>query len=379
MKKLLPFLVLIILASCGEKGSSEKSESENILENLTYTVDTLIVDSGDELINLKFGLGWFDRSADGKSLFLYDSDRSLFQEIDLEQMILNENFLFEKEGPNGTGRVNSFQVQSDRSILIPSFQNPGIFNLQGEQVRAFNLKPNDLKGAESMNGFAILTKMLWNSNTEKLYSLPGDITTGKFEFAITNPKSQTVQILPLSEMEKSQNFRVTQLEGDGAAAFTEVYDLIKFKDNFIISCTSGSGIYFYNTFKDNLKYLDFPHRLIPRQKSGEIKNDVGSSQEWYEEYKKVVGQISYWKMNWDEATSRFYRLASRSLLGEKREDPATYEVYLLVYDEKLNLLGESRLEKYDEFPRSYFFKDGKLWSYVNVEDELGFAVFTFNF
>jgi hypothetical protein len=26
-----------------------------------------------------------------------------------------------------------------------------------------------------------------------------------------------------------------------------------------------------------------------------------------------------------------------------------------------------------------FFKDGKLWSYVNVEDELGFAVMEFKF
>ena len=30
-------------------------------------------------------------------------------------------------------------------------------------------------------------------------------------------------------------------------------------------------------------------------------------------------------------------------------------------------------------PTHYFFKDGKLYSYVNAEDELGFAVFTFDF
>ncbi|RAI95172.1 DUF4221 domain-containing protein [Algoriphagus yeomjeoni] len=379
MKKLLPFLSLVLLAACREKGSSESSESGNLLENLTYSVDTVVVDSGDDLFNLKWGLRWFERSADGKSLFLHDSDRSLFQEIDLEQMTLKENYPFDQDGPNGTGRVNSFQIQPDKSILIPSFQNPGIFNLQGEQIRSFNLKPNELKGAEAMNGFAILNQMRWNTRTEKLYSLPGDITTGKFEFAITDPNSQTVKILPLEEMEKSQKFRVTQIEGDGGAAFTEIYNLTQVKDNFIITCSVGSGIYLYDTSTDSLTYVDFPHKLIPKEKSGEIKNDVNSSQEWYEEYRKVIGQITYWRMNWDEGSSRFYRLASRSLLGENREDPASYEVYLLVYDEKLTLLGESRLEGYNEFPRSYFFKDGKLYSYVNVEDELGFAVFTFDF
>ncbi|WP_339867722.1 DUF4221 family protein [uncultured Algoriphagus sp.] len=379
MKKLFLLFWLPLFFSCTEKGSSEKVESDNILENLTYSLDTVVVDSKGEIINLKYGMGGFDRSVDGKSLFLYDSDRSFFQEIGLEQMILKESYPFEKVGPNGTGRVNSFQLQADGSILITSFQNLGIFNLQGEQIRSFNLKPSDLVGAESINGFAILNQMNWNSNTEKLYSLPGDITTGKFEFAITNPTSQSVQILPLTEMEKSQNFRVTQIEGDGGAAFTEIYNLTKFKDKFIITCTVGSGIYLYDALIDSLSYLDFPHKLIPNKKSGDIKNDVSSSQEWYEEYRKVAGQISYWEMNWDQSTSRFYRLASRSLLGERREDPAKYEVYLLVYDEKLNLLGESRLEEYKEFPRSYFFKEGKLYSYVNVEDELGFAVFTFDF
>jgi hypothetical protein len=378
MKKLLTISLLILLASCGGK-ESDSIEQKNILENLTSSLDTVVVDSGEDMFNLKWGLRWFERSTDGKSLIIHDSDRSLFQEIDLEQMTLKENYPFDQDGPNGTGRVNSFQLQPDKSIFIPSFQNPGIFNLQGEQIRSFNLKPNELKGAEAINGFAILNQMRWNTATEKLYSLPGDITTGKFEFAITNPKSQTVQLLPLVEMEKSQKFRVTQIEGDGGAAFTEIYNLSQFKDNFIITCSVGSGIYLYDTSTDSLTYIDFPHKLIPKEKSGEIKNDVSSSQEWYEEYRKVVGQVTYWGMNWDEASSKFYRLASRSLLGENRGDPPSYEVYLLVYDEQLNLIGESRLKDYNEFPRSYFFKEGKLYSYVNVEEELGFAVFTFDF
>ncbi|EAZ81740.1 DUF4221 domain-containing protein [Algoriphagus machipongonensis] len=379
MKKLLPLLSLICLASCGGKDGSEKTESDNLLENLTYSVDTLVLDPGKELINLRYGLRWFDLSSDKQSLFLYDPDRNLFQEIDLENMTLKENYQYEKDGPNGTGRVNSFQLLSDKTIFIPSYQNPGIFNLQGEQTRSFNLKPNDLEGAGSMSGFAILNQMLWSPKSEKHYSLPGDITTGKFEFAITNPKSQSVQVLNLVEMEKSRNFRVTQIEGDGGAAFTEVYNLTSFKDDFIITCSIGSGVYFYDTSIDSLLYLNFSHKLIPTEKSGEIKNDVSSSNEWWQEYKKVVSQISYWGLHWDESTSRFYRLASRSILGETRKDPASYEVFLLVYDKELNLLGESQIKGYDQFPQSYFFKDGKLWSYVNVDDELGFAVFTFDF
>jgi hypothetical protein len=379
MRKLIPLLTLIVLAACGEKGSSEKARSENILENLTYSVDTLEVDSKGEIINLKYGMNWFDLSPDSKSLFIYDNDRTLFQEIDLSQMVLINAYPFEKEGPNGIGRPTSFQVLANKTMMIPTYANPGIFTLSGEQIRPFNLKPNDLTGSELTNGFAILSEMIWDSKSEKLISLPGDITSGVFELAVTNPNSQTVQMLQLPKMEMAKNFRVTQIEGEGGAAFTEVYRLLDLHDKILISCSVRSGIYLFDPKTDSLDFIDFSHQIISNEKSGEIKNDVSSQQEWYEEYKKVVSQVTYWKMNWDESTSRFYRLASRSILGESRQDPASFKVYLLIYDEKLNLLGESLIEGFNQFPSSYFFKDGKLYSYVNVEDELGFAVFTFDF
>ena len=45
----------------------------------------------------------------------------------------------------------------------------------------------------------------------------------------------------------------------------------------------------------------------------------------------------------------------------------------------MDLLGETKINELKSVPSYPFFKDGKLYSYVNVEDELGFAVFTFDF
>jgi hypothetical protein len=45
----------------------------------------------------------------------------------------------------------------------------------------------------------------------------------------------------------------------------------------------------------------------------------------------------------------------------------------------MELVGETLVNDLKSIPESAFFKDGKLWSYVNVDDELGFAVFTFDF
>ena len=94
---------------------------------------------------------------------------------------------------------------------------------------------------------------------------------------------------------------------------------------------------------------------------------------------KASSQIGFEKLLWDDSSKRFFRFGRKLLPKENDEDPTKAELYLFAYDADLKLIGEKFLEDVDQIPSSPFFKDGKLYSYVNVEDELGFAVFTFNF
>ncbi|WP_339758247.1 DUF4221 family protein [Algoriphagus aquimarinus] len=379
MKKLIPVLFLIAIASCGEKGNSEKSKSDNILEDLTFSVDTVVVDSKDEIIDLKFGMRWFDLSSNKKSLFLYDYQQILFQEIDLDKMVLNHSYPFEKEGPNGLGRSSYFQILPDGTLMIPTYPNSGIYNLQGEMLSKINLNPDDIEGIDAGNPYALVYEILIDPNTGMLYSLPGDFIKAIRELAVIDPKSNSGKMIALPEMDKSANFRIFWNSEKGGSIQTENYSLSLIHDKLFITNTAASGIYIYDPKADSLEYVDFPHKIIPKEKSGTIRNEVSTEGDFWEELKKVGEQISYKELNWDEKSSRFYRFASKSFFGEKRGDPAKYENYLLVYDQELNLLGESKLNGVDQRLSEYFWKDGKLYSYVNVEDELGFAVFTFNF
>ncbi|WP_339715339.1 hypothetical protein [Cyclobacterium amurskyense] len=49
MKNVFYLLLFPFIFSCGKK-SSEKTASGNILEKLTFTVDTVLVDSGEDKI-----------------------------------------------------------------------------------------------------------------------------------------------------------------------------------------------------------------------------------------------------------------------------------------------------------------------------------------
>lgn len=375
MKKLIYLLLISFLISCS--GTDEKTSPENILEDLTYSVDTLIIDSGEEIFNLRYGLSNFGVFPQSNSLVLFDQSRKISQWIDLENQKLVDQYQFQKDGPNGLGNIFSMQTLPEEKLMMASFTNTGVFDKEGNQLEQFKLKPNELDGLSELNPFDILTKLKYDPSSNLLFSLPGDMSLGTRKLAKIDPVNQTGKIIPLTKMDNAGNFRVTLLD-EGGSIFEETYDQLIVGNQLFITCSYSSGIYQYDIEKDSLNYLEFTHQLIPNEKTGEIVNNPGTSEDWWQEYKKVVSQISYWGLHWDEKTARYYRLASKSLLGESRNDPASYEVYLLVYSEDMKLLGEALIPDFQAFPQSYFFNDGKLYSYVNVEDELGFAVFTFD-
>ncbi len=82
---------------------------------------------------------------------------------------------------------------------------------------------------------------------------------------------------------------------------------------------------------------------------------------------------------WDETRELFFKIGSITTPSDTPGSPANIKVFLYAFDSKMKLVGETLIEGLNSLPEHPFFKDGKFWSYVNVEDELGFAVFTFNF
>lgn len=379
MKKLLPFLSLIFLASCGGKDNAENAGSVNILENLTYTVDTVVVDPGEEMFNLReTWLGPFYVSPDQKKLFRYDYSQRLFNKVDLDGLRLLTNYKFEPEGPNGINYVASFQFFGDEYVFLPDSRNPGIFNYEGELVESFDLKPESIKGLEKLDQITQMGgEIIWDYTNKKLITVQNGPFQDSIRLVMVEPEISTGKTLKIPEMEFAKKFDILWLGENSGSISGEYFSMSKIKEKIYISTTASSSIYIFDPKTEDLTYVPIEHRTLPNKKTGEVKNEVKEEKEFREELRKTLGQISYQKLFWDEPSKRFYRLATKTILGENKDDPSSTEVYLLLYDENLKPIGEALFEKNEI--RSYFFKDGKLYSYVNVEDELGFAVFTFDF
>lgn len=85
-------------------------------------------------------------------------------------------------------------------------------------------------------------------------------------------------------------------------------------------------------------------------------------------------------MVWDTENNKYYRLSFSSRFGEqKREGRILHErtnvdVFLSVFDQEFNLLGEIPIPELQiTSSEKYFAKDGMLWVFENRDDEMGFV------
>ncbi|MFN3996706.1 DUF4221 family protein [Algoriphagus sp.] len=390
MNKLPLILALAFFSACASNSDtreiSQEEEPSNVLEKMTLSVDTVIIDSGETIIDTRNLVEYVKKvyssvSEDGKLLYIFDREKLILQEIDLNSLKLVNRYPFELEGPDGVTRfVYTFRILSSGEFLVTDLLgNAALFSESGKKLRS--IKPNGEKLLQNTNlePYSINSDLVVDKKAEKLYSLPRNFRTKEIYFAVMNSIGQTGEIFGIPEFQKPFNFSVEYNSGGGGSSQGEQLRLQKPNDLVILSSTFGNSVYVYDPELDSLYYKVFPHELAPLEKDIEIKNQVSSEGEFQAEIEKLYTQIEYGEFYWDEIFQRYYRFARIGLPRASRDSPKRYEFFMFAYDKDLELKGETKLQGVTEIPESGFFKDGKLWSYVNVEDELGFAVMDFKF
>ena len=372
--------MLIAVASCGEKISTENDQSDNILESLSYSVDTIVMDSGGEILALSEGYFTpFATTADKSQLLVFEGSTSTLDLFDLEENKLLRRIPFEKEGPNGVGTYAQIIQSLDDSIFfLHGNEKIGFYDYAGNQVKNLKITPTGIDQEISESFYSLYQKTKITQDQQYLTSFPGEMMNEKKQLMIMDIAKEEAKLIDLPEMDISSKFRAIYLEA-GGGMYVESYQVTEHDGKLYITCGTISSVYEYDPESDSLSFVPVKHTITPNSKSGEILTTPNSGEQWWSEYRKIVGQITYQNLLWDESRAMFLRLGKKVALGDTPKDPSSTELFLYAYDSEMKVLGESKLEGIYESPRVYFMKDGKLYSYVNVEDELGFAVFTFDF
>ncbi|WP_162339533.1 DUF4221 family protein [Cyclobacterium salsum] len=382
MKNLFYLLLIPLIFSCNSE-PSEKAESVNILENLTFTVDTVLVDSGDDIFILSSGLGAKALDQDENELLFFENEPLNLVEVDLNDLKLVRKTPFQKEGPNGVGgpyRVR-FQLGPEGDLFISGNNTQGIFNTSGEMVESLQVVPEGIDPELANNLHLLYNNPVFDFENSRIYSQPSSEETGKHLLFIIDPITKEFRMESIPEMKAVKEFTGT-LVVDGMINFFWVDSHMYIENRqLLLTVGSMSAIYRLDLMTDSLKFVDIQHQNFPNRMAFSVNNSPVDEAAFNEDRKKVFEHLNYMEPRWDETREMFLRLGRKTFTGEKPGDPSTYtyEVFLFAYDQDFNVLGETKIEGLSQVPANYFWKDGQLWSYVNIEDELGFAVIDFTF
>lgn len=382
MKKLTLLLFLPLVFSCGGN-SSENPEPENIFENLTFTVDTVHVDPKGEIIDLGYGLNRSSISSDAKTLYFFDLRNTVINEIDLDKLELTGIYPFSKEGPNAVG-FNPPIIQflaNDRFLITSPLINVGIYTKNGVKEKSLKFNFKEIEGLE-VEEEGLITNSATLSHDENLMFALTRLGPSEPEvrLLIIDPHAKTGKSIELPAMLETLKLTLLLKLPKRVSRTGETIWLRIIQDKLHITSSVTSDMYVYDYGKDSLQLVEFDHQLVPKQKTGDFESNVFTDEREFEDaMEKQMNQVAFRELIWDDQRKQFFRFAYKPIKDAEGNWYNRAQVYLFVYDADLVLLGEKYLFELPNVPEFTFFKDGKLWSYVNVEDELGFAVFEFEF
>lgn len=372
MKRLLPLVSLLIFAACGEKDRSEKAVSENILEKLTYTVDTLILDIGEEIFNPGAYYGK-ELSEDGETAFWFYEPEKQIHEYDLASLRLKAIHPFETDGPNAIpAYLNNFQALPHKEFFMADYAKTGIYSLGGDQVLNLRIQLENITGFDPEAVFSLTNGVHISPDKKKILSLPNNFAGPVAGFAVIDIGSMAGKLQALPALEMTDKYNVSFEQGNGISRSGDFQSLQYVNELFIIYSGATSDIYTYDWKTDSLSLHTFPHQLVAKSKTGEFSTKVDTNERRWEVGKEMRKQITFGQFYWDESRSLYFRFGSMT-----NEDETT--VYLFAYDEQLNLVGEKALQGMKNMFYQAFFRKGKLYNYWVVGEDPALIQYTLDF
>ncbi|AFL83777.1 hypothetical protein Belba_1141 [Belliella baltica DSM 15883] len=375
MKKTIIGMIsgLVLISAC----STEKSES---LENFEFdlTQDTVMVDAGDEIINLQYGLSSPELSKDGKYLFNYIFNQPKFDKINLETLNFEETLEFEREGPNGIGNyVAGYALTDKDQIMMWSYGLHAIFDQNGEKVKDLNL---DKIAGDEVGGSGYLPLRLIEHPEDSNIIFGLYVKWENYEYFLMkfDLLNESFEKIPLPETERLKEFRM-DIESDGrpAGGFGPSPRPLAVDKRIIMTNIAFNEAYVYDMVLDSLYLIPWNSNLTGNKNEAKLPKKVEVEESG--KYRNLfMESINFGPLSWDPISQQFIRISYKSTFGEELDEYGDLkvidaEVFLTLIDKNLAIIKETKLDNYKKEPSGHFFLNNTIWLYENIDDELGFV------
>ena len=373
---LLANVALTLVIAC-----SSPEETEKDFNQLTFSMDTVMVDSKDELLFLQMNLRWSTVSPDETYFYNINYNQHVLEVIDLDNLELQSIQPFDKEGPNGVGnkgRGGIVHLGGDK-ILFKGWPSPDIFTTRGEKLPDLS-GLYGIKAKATENGKDFMYEAVNVVDPQFVYGIVNENSVKNFEFGKLNLLDSSLQTYALPTWEKFDAFTITYDDGNTTDIWGPLIYVVNIQQQIIVSSNISSELYVYNPNSDSLHHFTYSYKLTKSEKTGSYPTEISDPKEFHNIFKSIYGDVSFLPPIWDPDQQQVYRIHYETLFED--DFSGMYpkgigaKVYITVYDKDFQLKAEHQLPQFQDSPRFHFAKDGKIWIFQNIDDEMGFIRFT---
>jgi hypothetical protein len=365
-------VIFCISVSCQRKDNDQSSH------DLSYSVDTVIIDSKGRFLDLDGYILNSDLDDEERSIFLYNSFDHSIDEVNLDNLSIINNYLLEVEGPDGTGaHVDRFNVLKNGLFFIKSFNRSAVFDKNGRIIKRIDwvnsIDSNSLKYDKIPQN-----EMLININAPKVFGLSYNNKNREVFLDVFSVQDDSIKRFDIDPENSYHNF-VLEIEDPQYRTFMDPLVYMGYENNIIFSHQYSSEMIIFNTEGEFVKTVYYEPTMTPKRVN-DLSGSITSNEQIQKEYQHFLEQVRFGPPVWDRVKQRYLRLSAKRVFSDITEErsflPETNEinVYLTVFDAEFNLISELAIPELSSEFVKYFAKDGKFWVYENFSDELGFII-----
>ncbi|MGJ3235352.1 DUF4221 family protein [Marivirga sp.] len=376
MKNIIYFIssiIIISFSSCG--GGSENGKQKSVIN---ISIDSAMVDAKGEIIDTKYGLQSFDFDDENNFMFKFNTNnRHGLEIIDMNKMELVDFIPFEIEGPNGTGsNVSNVKFVTTNKIAIQNSKDILLFDYNAELINQYEIANNQFKGDSMPAGYRMETTGLFVPSKKTSINLVNKVFSYLRGFAKLDLKKNTREIYWMDDLKQLDAYRVSLTTGGSVMNIrTKVYSL--FNDNKYIMCNDMlNELHYYDMQLDSVIHKTYHSQLSGNKNEIAGKIEVESMEELGRIMSSRKKSNSFGEIVYDKTRKQYYRFSSFSTTPDQEEE--NWNIILTIFDENLNQIHEIGNIELDKVPETYFVKDGKIYIYKNMEDEMGFVIISLN-
>lgn len=369
---LLPLLALVF--SCGEKPTSDSENTRKV--DFSYELDTVMVDAGDDFIYLNNVLFSSGVSQDGSHLYNFDKTNHSLQIIDLENLKLESVMPLELEGPNGIGTEwisKVYETTAGNLVLSDSYQ-VSMLDKQGNKSLGFRYDNHDFEGEKLPEDQRISLDETLSRDGKTMLTLYADqrLEQSPFGIAVFDLENHSVRYKPMEIFKKLDKYRANfYFDGYPAGSTFASINLQLKGDTLIYSNSANNETNFYNLLTDTLTTKTYSSEFTTQEAPANYPKRGESEEAMREIRKEKSKEVSYGPLLFDRQNDVYWRFTKE--MDHMKGDTIVYKTVLTAFDRKFEQLAEELLPEEFVLPYKVFVREGMIYTYLNVDDELAFV------